>query len=51
MINIENIELEFLTLSDYQELKSAMLEAYSQSLPDSYWDEAHIKLLIDKFPK
>ncbi|PKQ46132.1 carbon-nitrogen hydrolase family protein [Confluentibacter flavum] len=50
MINsIENIELEFLTLNDYQELKSAMLEAYSSNLPDSYWDEAHIKLLIDKF--
>src|SRR5690606_8942945 len=51
MINIENIELEFLTLSDYQQLKSAMLEAYSLNLPDSYWDEAHIKLLIDKFPQ
>ncbi|OYX27258.1 MAG: carbon-nitrogen hydrolase [Flavobacteriales bacterium 32-35-8] len=49
--SIENIELAFLTLNDYQELKSAMLEAYSSNFPDSYWDEAHIKLLIDKFPQ
>ena len=48
--NIENIELKFLTINDYQALKSAMIEAYS-NFPDSYWSLAHIKSLIDKFPK
>ncbi len=49
--NIENIELEYLTLNDYQELKSAMIEAYSSNMPDSYWRKAQIKSLIDKFPE
>ena len=48
--NIENIELEFLTLTDYKELKELMIEAYS-SMPDSYWRESHIESLIDKFPE
>ena len=48
--NIENIELQFLTLTDYKELKAAMIEAYS-SMPDSYWKEAHIRSLIKKFPE
>ena len=48
--NIENIELQFLTIDDYQELKEAMIEAYS-NMPDSYWKEAHIESLIDKFPE
>lgn len=47
--NIENIELQYLTISDYQALKSAMIEAYP-SMPDSYWKEVHIQSLIDKFP-
>ncbi|MFT7036851.1 MAG: hypothetical protein ACJA2S_005391, partial [Cyclobacteriaceae bacterium] len=47
---IENIELQFLTLNDYKELKAAMIEAYS-SMPDSYWKEAHIRSLINKFPE
>ncbi|MCB0509449.1 MAG: bifunctional GNAT family N-acetyltransferase/carbon-nitrogen hydrolase family protein [Chitinophagales bacterium] len=49
MQKIENIELQFLTLNDYQELKSAMIEAYS-NMPNSYWKESHIKSLIKKFP-
>lgn len=49
-LNIENIELQYLTISDYQELKAAMIEAYS-SMPDSYWRESHINSLIDKFPE
>lgn len=48
--NIENIELQYLTLDDYQELKSAMISAYP-SMPDAYWKETHIKSLIDKFPE
>lgn len=50
MKNIENIELEFLTVNEYQELKSAMIEAYS-NMPNSYWKEDHIKALIEKFPE
>jgi hypothetical protein len=48
--NIENIELQYLTIDDYEQLKSAMIEAYS-SMPDAYWKESHIKSLIDKFPE
>lgn len=48
--NIENIELQFLTINDYQELKEAMIEAYS-NMPNSYWKESHIQSLIDKFPQ
>ncbi len=46
---IENIELSFLSLTDYQELKEAMIEAYS-TMPESYWSENHIGSLIEKFP-
>ncbi|HMP29964.1 MAG TPA: hypothetical protein PKD85_10200 [Saprospiraceae bacterium] len=47
---IENIELQFLALEDYEELKIAMIEAYS-NMPNSYRKEYHIKSLIDKFPE
>lgn len=47
---IENIELKYLELSDYQELKDAMIESYS-SMPDAYWKEHHIESLIKKFPE
>jgi predicted amidohydrolase/GNAT superfamily N-acetyltransferase len=47
---IENIELVFLTLNDYQDLKDAMIEAYA-TMPNSYWKEHHIQALIDKFPE
>ncbi|MCF8277680.1 MAG: bifunctional GNAT family N-acetyltransferase/carbon-nitrogen hydrolase family protein [Flavobacteriales bacterium] len=46
---IENIELKFLTVDDYQELKSAMIDSYT-SMPNSIWSEKHIKSLIEKFP-
>jgi GNAT superfamily N-acetyltransferase len=45
---IENIELSYLTLNDYQELKEAMILAYA-NMPNSYWKENHINSLIDKF--
>lgn len=48
--DIENIELQYLTLDDYQELKGAMQEAY-KSMPNLYWREHQIKTLIDKFPE
>lgn len=47
---IENIELQFLKASDYEELKTAMIEAYS-TMPNSYWHEEQINLLVDKFPE
>ncbi|MCB0457202.1 MAG: carbon-nitrogen hydrolase family protein [Flavobacteriaceae bacterium] len=46
--NIENIELTFLSLEDYQELKKAMIEAYT-TMPEMYWRENQIKTLIEKF--
>ncbi|CAH8293282.1 putative amidohydrolase [Mariniflexile fucanivorans] len=48
--NIENIELQYLTLEDYQQLKEVMIEAYA-SMPGSYWRKYHIKSLIEKFPE
>ncbi|MBU1101547.1 MAG: bifunctional GNAT family N-acetyltransferase/carbon-nitrogen hydrolase family protein [Bacteroidetes bacterium] len=48
MKDIENIELTYLSLSDYQELKDAMIESYT-NMPNSYWKEHHIETLIRKF--
>ena len=48
--DIEHIELKYLELNDYQELKTAMISAYT-NMPDSYWEEKHISTLIKKFPK
>lgn len=45
-----NIELKFLEIKDYQELKSAMIQAY-KSMPDAYWREHQIESLIEKFPE
>lgn len=47
---IDNVELKYLTIEDYAELKEAMILAY-QSMEDSYWKEAQIQTLIDKFDK
>ena len=48
--DIETIELQFLTINDYQELKDAMIEAYS-NMEDAYWKEHHIESLIKRFPE
>ncbi|SMB86744.1 Predicted amidohydrolase [Pasteurella testudinis DSM 23072] len=48
--DIENIELTYLTLDDYQELKDAMISAYAV-LPNAYWSEDEIRRLIRKFPE
>lgn len=45
---IENIELKYLDIDDYQALKEAMIEAY-KALDDSYWEKYQIQSLIDKF--
>lgn len=49
-MDIDNIELAFLKLKDYQELKVAMIEAYA-SMPNDYWEEDQIKTLIELFPE
>ncbi|MCB9232046.1 MAG: GNAT family N-acetyltransferase [Bacteroidia bacterium] len=50
MNEIENIELTYLSLTDYTELKEAMIESYT-NMPDSYWKEHHIEALISRFPE
>jgi predicted amidohydrolase/GNAT superfamily N-acetyltransferase len=47
---IQNIELAYLTIDDYQELKQAMIIAY-QTMPNSYWEEDQIQTLLNKFPE
>ncbi|MGJ8656961.1 MAG: GNAT family N-acetyltransferase [Akkermansiaceae bacterium] len=46
--NIENVELSYLSMDDYQELKAAMIEAYS-NVEDPYWEEEQIEALITRF--
>ena len=48
--DIENVELKFLDLKDYQDLKKTMKEVY-KNMPDNYWHERQIKSLIKKFPE
>jgi predicted amidohydrolase len=50
MEEIENIELKYLDLNDYLELKTAMIDSYT-TMPNSYWKEHQIKTLIDRFPE
>jgi len=47
---IQNVELTYLQIEDYQEIKEAMIESYS-SLPNAYWKERQIRTLIEKFPE
>lgn len=47
---IETIELEFLSIQDYQELKAAMISSYS-TMGEMYWKENHIQSLLNKFPE
>jgi predicted amidohydrolase/GNAT superfamily N-acetyltransferase len=50
MSEIENIELTFLSSDDYQELKKAMIESYTNLL-DAFWTEKDIDNLIKRFPE
>jgi len=50
MRDIENIELTYLSLDDYQALKEAMIEVYD-SLSSSFWQLDEIKSLIEYFPE
>ncbi len=45
---IKNIELRYLTVDDYKELKKAMIEAY-QNMSNAYWSKKHILALVNKF--
>jgi predicted amidohydrolase/GNAT superfamily N-acetyltransferase len=47
---IENVEIVFLKIQDYADIKLSMQEAYS-NMPEAYWKETHINSLIDKFPE
>ncbi|MEQ8712391.1 MAG: carbon-nitrogen hydrolase family protein [Cyclobacteriaceae bacterium] len=46
---IENIELTYLSMEDYEDLKSAMITAY-KTMPDAYWKEGQIRSLVERFP-
>ncbi len=49
MKEIDNIQLEFLKFEDYNDLKEAMIESYS-NMPEAFWKEKHIKTLTENFP-
>ena len=46
--NIENVELDFLSLDDYEELKEIMLMSY-ETIPEAYWKKDEVASLINKF--
>ncbi|WMI68140.1 carbon-nitrogen hydrolase family protein [Mangrovimonas sp. YM274] len=48
--DIEKIELLYLQMEDYLEIKDVMQSAYT-SMPDIYWRENHIDTLLKKFPE
>lgn len=47
--DIQKIELKYLSIQEYRQLRSLMEEAYA-ALPDSAWDRREIQRLIDCFP-
>jgi hypothetical protein len=47
---IENIELQYLKVEDFEELKTATLEAYS-GVMDAYWKKHHLESLTSIFPE
>jgi predicted amidohydrolase/GNAT superfamily N-acetyltransferase len=49
-MKIEKIELQYLTTSDSDDIKEAMIESYT-SMPGSYWKREHLERLINKFPE
>jgi len=50
MDKIENIELKYLTIEDFEELKEATVSSYG-SMPNSYWKLDEIGKLIKLFPE
>ncbi|PKP29909.1 MAG: carbon-nitrogen hydrolase [Bacteroidetes bacterium HGW-Bacteroidetes-17] len=49
MKKIGNIELTYLSVDDYEELKKAMIASYT-TMPNAYWKEHQIQSLIGRFP-
>ncbi|MDX1651525.1 MAG: bifunctional GNAT family N-acetyltransferase/carbon-nitrogen hydrolase family protein [Brumimicrobium sp.] len=47
--NIQNVELKLLKVSDFEELKQAMIEVYP-TVKDPYWEKGQLKKLTDIFP-
>jgi predicted amidohydrolase len=47
---IQHIELDYLKVEDYEELKNAMIASYI-TMPHSYWREHQIQTLVTKFPE
>ncbi len=47
---INKVELRNLRIEDYKELKTSMVEAYSE-MEGSYWKEHHIEKLLSIFPE
>lgn len=48
--DIENITLDYLNLEDYDEIRQAMIESYT-NVEEAYWSKEVIKKLIDIFPE
>ena len=48
--NIQNIELSYLSIDDYEELKQVMIEIYTDK-PGAYWRITQIEKLIKLFPE
>lgn len=48
--NIDNIELAFLELSDFEALKEIMLSIY-KNMPDAYWEKEALAKLLKIFPE
>lgn len=49
VIDSAKIELRYLRVKDYEELKISMLEIYG-GMNNAYWSKADIKTLVNKFP-
>lgn len=47
---IKEVELSYLKVEDYDDLKEVMIAAYA-SMPNAYWREKNIKDLISRFPE
>ena len=46
---VDNIELTYLSISDYEALKEAMVESYA-GLANPYWTRKQVETLINQFP-
>lgn len=49
-MQIDQVELNYLSLDDYQELVEAMKAAYP-AMPDDHWELEQLKRLVERFPE